>query len=181
MHVPLTIVSSPPPTKGRPKLAGTVLRAPDGREYAVVRLVFSGGYNTANTRSPRVELWVALSTDDFHPIIVRGSSIFGAPLEWHEIPNWRDLYSLRIDDFVDAIRKAEHVGFTGVLIDKQNDTRPRSINDQRIVLPGDDGFPKHPPYLGESITELLNRRNTCPDDEVGAIDAQILNLAPRRE
>lgn len=177
--IPLTVVRTPPAGRGRPPIGGTVLATPDGARYVAVRCAYSLGEDAGSTGSPRVEVWVAFAESDFAPLVIRGSGRRGVPMEWSALEGWHEIGDIRRDEVLDAIRWATHnPHLVDALFGPQEDP-PATIWDRRVVLPDDDRFPRSRYPLRPGLRELLERRNTCPDDEIAAIDAMILNLAPR--
>lgn len=181
--IPMTVIFKPAARSGarggRPPIFGTVLAAPDGTRYVVVRCAYSLGEDAANTGSPRVEVWVAFAETDFAPSVVRGSGRRGAPLEWAAVEGWHEIGDVRREEVLDAIRWATHTpSLVDVLLGPIEPT-PTTIWDRRVVLPDDERYPRSKYPLRAGLLELMDRRNTCAADEVPAIDAMILNLAPR--
>lgn len=183
--LPMTVVSSPPPGRGRPPLAGTVLAAPGGARYVVCRCAFSGGENVGGTGGPRVEVWVALASartptlPRFHPLVVRGSGRRGSPLEWQAVEHWHEVGEIRRHEVVEAVGLALHEPeFRGDMT--PDPRRPSTIWDRRVLLPDDDRFPPgRPRWLVETLTGLLARRNSATEADGAVIDALVMNFAPR--
>lgn len=184
--IPLTTIRTPPPGKGRPPIGGTVLAAPDGSRYVAVRCAYSCGLDTAGTGSPRAEVWVALAEDGpdrFAPILVRGASRGGAPLEWAAFEGWGEIDGIRREQVIDALRLATHDRSAAgpVVGPGPDDWPPTTILDRRVILPDDPRWPKGRDALRAGVRALIARRNECPDEEVGAIDCMIMNLCPRAD
>lgn len=176
---PMTPIFRPSSSVGRPPVVGTILATPDGRRYALVRCAFSLGEDAGGNGSPRVECWVGLAEADYGTLIVRGVGRKGTPLDWTAIDGWHEISEIRHPEVAEAIRLATKDWPTLPSLSGPIDDQPTTILDRRVILPDDDRFPKDMPAIRQSLRDLITRRNTCPDDEVWAIDCVILNLAPR--
>jgi hypothetical protein len=123
-------------------------------------------------------VWAALSETGFFPSLVRRTDVGDGDPTWERYDGWDEVGTVRRNDVFDALYLATRFPRKGPLPDATFEW-PTSIYDRRVVLPDDPRFKKARNVHGDKIAGLLARRNTCPDDEVAAIDATILNLSPR--
>jgi hypothetical protein len=180
---PLKIWRAPPRPEsgmGRIKIIGTILIEPDESDkYVLVRNCWDEGGKLSNIRAG---LWVAIAESDRLPLLVRGSGRrsmvypYCMPVtEWQRLQGWHEV-GARIEEAFEAVQMSVQVPhLQASLVGAKT---ARSVHEFCVPLPGDDRAKYHPAAV-PTIDELLRLRTICPDDEVWAIDAQILCYTKR--
>lgn len=174
----LAICRTPPAGKGRPPIVGTVLRDGLG-EMCLVRRIWSHAENAGNTGGPRTECWIALRNGDSRAVDppFRPAIVLGRPGDWRA-GTLADVPPIWATELTEALLATGDYRPWDLEPGDHVPDWPATIWDRRVILPDDGRYPAEKASVAPSIRSLLDQRKGCPDDQVWAIDAQILNLAP---